>query len=142
MPTKPRQSGRKTAALIAAASCVALLTSASQTAAQSMWPLVGDGVTFGDRKGQMVTVGNPYGRAETFQLRAYEPDYVTPIDGVIIQPSNLSLGAGATRRVKIVFALPDQERTIAVCVTPSPKPGAMVAPRVCGRYSGSRAGRR
>ena len=105
-----------------------------------MWPLQAGGVTFADKKGQMVTVGNPYSRSETFELMAYEPDYTTPVSGVVINPQTVTLGAGATRRVQVVFDMPEKERTVAVCVSPIPKAGAMVVPRVCGLYSGQRAG--
>lgn len=126
----------------AALAAVATVFGATSADAASMWPLKDRGISFGEQKGQMVTVGNPYNEAEKFELFAVDVDYATPIDGVKISPAAFTLAPGATRRVKIVFDIPNKERTIAVCAQKIPEPGAMVIPRVCGRYTGVRAGLR
>lgn len=115
------------------------LSAGSVAPAQSLWPMTDEGVTFAAKKGVMINIANPYPRAENFVLEAFEPDYETPTEGVLIMPAKVTLGADATRRVRVIFDIPGKERTVAVCVRPEKSEGQVI-PRVCGRYSGRRAG--
>ena len=125
----------------ALAAAGAVLALASQAPAQSMYPMVDEGITFSDRKAVMLTVTNPYQSAETFRLEAFEQDYATPTGGVQITPDELTLGSEASRRIRVIFEVPGKERIIAVCVQPVDE-DAQVVPRVCGRYAARRAGAR
>lgn len=128
-----------TAKLGLSAALIALAATAAE--AQALHPMVEDGITFSDKKGVMLTIVNPYRSAERFELFAFETDYETPTTGVQIQPRSFTLGPELQRRVRVIFDVPNQERTIAVCVQPIQE-NAQVIPRVCGRYSARRAGQR
>lgn len=120
-----------------------LLCVAAEASAQSMFPMQDTGVTFTDKRGVMLTVVNPYSRAETFHMEAFQPDLLTPESGVTIRPSTMTLGSNSTRRVRVVFDVPPtEEREIAVCMRLEVSEEAQIVPRVCGRYAGRRFSKR
>lgn len=117
----------------------ALCLGAAEASAQSMFPMRDKGVTFTDKRGVMLTIVNPYRKAETFHMEAFEADLVTPSAGVKIMPNKVTLGSNSTRRVRVIFDVPqEEEREIAVCMRLEVTEDAQIVPRVCGRYAGSR----
>lgn len=120
----------------------ALILGVGDASATSISPLVAEGVTFADKKAQMIVVANAYSASKKIILEAFEPDLHTPAAGVRLEAETLTLSSNGQRRLRVIFDVPGDRREIAICARTEQTQDEMVIPRVCGRYLARRAGLR
>lgn len=110
---------------------------AAPVSAQSLSPMVKDGVTPSATKGFRLNVGNPYKIKMTFIITPMNSDFTAPVTGAKVKPQRVTMAPGHTRPVLFTFDIDpaNRERTIGLCITPENLDGP-IQPRVCGRYTG------
>ncbi|MEL6316275.1 MAG: hypothetical protein AAFR16_01415 [Pseudomonadota bacterium] len=123
-----------------AAAATLWVVGATLACATSITPLVDRGVTFAEKKVQVIVVSNAYTSAREIVIEAFEPDLVTPAQGVALRATRISLASNGRRRLRVLFDVPGAEREIAICVRTEQTDEEMVIPRVCGRYYARRVG--
>ena len=124
-----------------AAFLIAVIFLAGTAFAQGLTPMKREGVTAGPAKAFYVAVRNPYDRPMSFSITPVETDFETLASRAKARPHRVRLGAQKTRRVILLFEIPQnaKERTIALCVQPEEPLGSVVT-RVCGTYTARRVG--
>jgi hypothetical protein len=121
----------------------ALALAAAPAAAQSLSPMRNAGMTPGDIKGFRLVVGNPYRTRLAFMVRLTDETFARPAADAAVNAPEFRLAPGASRPIIVEFRIDPKakERTIGVCISPKDLPGPLL-PRVCGLYTGRRAGAR
>ncbi|HVY52637.1 MAG TPA: hypothetical protein VHA07_13895 [Devosia sp.] len=114
---------------------------AAPAGAQSLSPMRNAGATPSDIKGFRLVVGNPYRTRLIFTVRLTDERFTGAAADAAASTTEFPLAPGASRPVIVEFRIgPNmKERTIGVCISPKDLPGPLL-PRVCGLYTGRRAG--
>ncbi len=88
-----------------------------------------------------LTVGNPYNKAVTFNVLAFDENY-EPVDAIIV-PSKLRIGSRDTKQIVVRFPFEGKPmRKVRVCAEGlfSQNNNTAIRTQVCGRYLGQRLG--
>jgi hypothetical protein len=119
------------------------LLAAAPAAGQSLSPMRNAGTTPSDIKGFRLMVGNPYRARLVFGVRLTDATFAAEAPQAAVNAAEFALAPGASRPIIVEFRIGpnEKERTIGVCITPRSLPGPLL-PRVCGLYTGRRAGAR
>jgi P pilus assembly chaperone PapD len=136
MPPPSRCAVNRAVAIVAA-----IIAMTTGTAAQSVSPMRGVVKSFADQFAVRVSVGNPYTKALTFDVRVYDENFA-PVNAVIY-PSSMKVGAGDTRQATIRILFNGQaQRKIRVCAEGlfGKEQTNLVRTQVCGRFLGLRLG--
>lgn len=122
---------------------IALVASVVPAGAVGLGPLMNSGLTLSDRKGFYLTLINPYATRETFRLYGIAWSDETPDARVVIPVNEVALGAGAQRRILVVYTglEPGEEHRFRVCAQRAgPRQEALIDARVCSKLVARRVG--
>ena len=120
---------------------LALMGSGQASFSQSVTPMRAVANSMTDEFAIRLTVGNPYNKAVTFNVLAFDENY-EPVEAIIV-PSKLRVGSRDTKQVVVRFSfLGEPKRKVRVCAEGlfSQNNNTAIRTQVCGRYLGQRLG--